>query len=242
VQASSLRSDFAEHWQYRHDGLIIAQPTEVALKHDWLKTAFLALVLAAAATAASAQIQVGREFNRLDPPRPVATGSRIELIEFFYYGCPVCYETQPLLSRWLVTAPEYVEIRRVPAMSSENWEPFAKLFYALEALEQIGRLHWPIYDSIHFEGVMLNDEKVMADWVSRNGVERQTFIDAYNSPAVRAKVNAASEMIKVYNVRGVPTFVIDGKYLTSARLAGSTQQVMQVLDELVKRARQERPN
>ena len=212
------------------------------MKHAWLRIAFLALALAAAATAATAQIQVGREFNRLDPPRPVTTGNRIELIEFFYYGCPVCYETQPLLSRWLATAPEYVEIRRVPAMSSENWEPLAKLFYALEALEQIGRLHWPIYDSIHFDEVTLNDEKVMADWVSRNGVERQKFIDAYHSPAVRAKVNAAREMIKAYDVHGVPTFVIDGKYLTSARLAGGTGQVIQVLDELVKRARQERPN
>ena len=212
------------------------------MKHAWLRIAFLAFALAAAATAASAQIQVGREFNRLDPPRPVATGSRIELIEFFYYGCPVCYETQPLLSRWLITAPEYVEIRLVPAMSSENWEPFAKLFYALEALEQIGRLHWPIYDSFHFDGVELNDEKVVAEWVSRNGVERQKFIEAYHSPAVRAKVIAASETIKAYDVRGVPTFVIDGKYLTSARLAGGTRQVIQVLDELVKRARQERPN
>jgi protein dithiol oxidoreductase (disulfide-forming) len=217
---------------------------EVALKHDRLGIAFLALalMLAAVPIAASAQIQVGREFNRLDPPRPVATGSRIELIEFFYYGCPVCYETQPLLSRWLVTAPDYVEIRRVPAMSSENWEPFAKLYYALEALEQIGRLHWPIYDNIHFEDVALNDEKVMADWVSRNGVERQKFIDAYDSPAIRAKVKAARELIKVYDVRSVPTFVIDGKYLTSASLAGGTRQVIQVLDELVKRARQERPN
>lgn len=217
---------------------------EVALKHDRLGIAFLALalMLAAVPIAASAQIQAGREFNRLDPPRPVATGSRIELIEFFYYGCPVCYETQPLLSSWLVTAPEYVEIRRVPATSSENGEPFAKLFYALEALEQIGRLHWPIYDSIHFDDVTLNDEKVMADWVSRNGVERQKFIEAYHSPAVRAKVKAARELIKVYDMRSVPTFVIDGKYLTSARLAGGTRQMIQVLDELVKRARQERPN
>lgn len=217
-----------------------AQPTEVAVRHYWLKSAFLALALAA--TAASAQIQAGREFNRLEPPRPVATGSRIELIEFFYYGCPVCYETQPLLSRWLMTAPEYVEFRRVPAISSENWEPLAKLYYALEALGQSGRLHWPVYDSIHFDGVALNDEKAMADWVSRNGIERQKFIDAYNSPAVRAKVNAAKELLKAYDVRGVPTFVIDGKYLTSARLAGGTRQVIEVLDQLVKRARQERPN
>src|SRR5439155_36986 len=124
------------------------------------------------AGAASAQIQPGREFQRIEPQRPVAADGRIEVIEFFYYGCPVCYETQPFLTRWLSTASEYVAIRRVPALSTEAWEPFAKLFYALETLGQIDRLHWPVYDHFHFENVKLNDEKIMADWAARNGIER----------------------------------------------------------------------
>src|SRR5882672_56681 len=89
----------------------------------WLFASAFALL----AGTASSQIQLGREFGR------------IEVIEFFYYGCPVCYETQPFLSRWLGTAPEYVAIRRVPALSTEAWEPFAKLFYTLETLGQIER-------------------------------------------------------------------------------------------------------
>jgi len=97
------------------------------------------------------------------------------VIEFFYYGCPVCYETEPFLSRWLVSAPEYVELRRVPALSSEAWGPFAKLFYTLDALGQISRLHWPVYDSFHFEDVRLNDEKIMADWAVRNGIDASVF-------------------------------------------------------------------
>src|SRR5260221_7441663 len=147
-----------------------------------LKEWLLASALTLLAGAASAQIQPGREFQRIEPQRPVAAGGRIEVIEFFYYGCPVCYETQPFLSRWLGTAPEYVAIRRVPALSTEAWEPFAKLFYTLETLGQVGRLHWSVYDHFHFENVKLNDEKIMADWAARNGIERQKFVEVYGSP------------------------------------------------------------
>jgi len=199
-----------------------------------------ALALLAAAFAASAQPRPGREFVRLDPPRPVSTGSRIEVIEFFYYGCPVCYETEPLLSRWLAAAPDDVAIRRVPAVSSESWAPFARLFYTLAALGQIDRLHWPVYEGFQLDDVKLNDERIMPDWAARNGVDRQRFVDAYRSPEVAARVEHARELIRAYDVSGVPTFVVDGRFVTSARLAGGTKQVIAVLDELVERARQER--
>ena len=196
--------------------------------------------LALFAAAASAQPQLGREFERLDPPRPVSTGNRIEVIEFFYYGCPVCYETEPLLSRWLATAPDDVAIRRVPAVSSESWASFARLFYTLDALGQIDRLHWPIYENFQLDDVKLNDEKIMPDWAARNGVDRQRFVESYRSPEVAARVEHARELIRAYDVSGVPTFVVDGKFVTSARLAGGTKQVIQVLDHLVRLARQER--
>lgn len=187
-----------------------------------------------------AQFQPGREFQRLEPPHPASLEGRIEVIEFFYYGCPVCYETEPFLSRWLATAPDYVAIHRVPALSSEAWEPLAKLFYALEALKQVERLHWPVYDNIHFEDLKLGEEKVMVDWAVRNGIEREAFVRAYGSAAVADKVARAREALKAYGVRAVPTFIVDGKFLTSARLAGGTEQVVQVLDHLVRLAREER--
>jgi protein dithiol oxidoreductase (disulfide-forming) len=200
----------------------------------------LASAFAVLAGTASAQIQLGREFQRIEPQRPVAAGGRIEVIEFFYYGCQVCYETQPFLSRWLGSAPEYVAIRRVPALSTEAWESFAKLFYTLETLGQVDRLHWPVYDHFHFEDVKLNDAKIMVDWAARNGIDRQKFVETYASSEVAAKVAQARELLKAYDVRGVPTFIVDGKFLTSARLAGGTQQVIQVVDHLVRLAREER--
>ena len=205
-----------------------------------LRTWLLAPALLLLALNAWAQFQPGREFQRLDPPHPAALDGRIEVIEFFYYGCPVCYETEPFLSRWLGTAPEYVAIRRVPALSSEAWEPYARLYYALEALGQVGRLHWPVYDNVHFENLQLRDEKVMFDWVARNGIEREKFAQTYASQAVAEKVAQAREVLKAYGVRAVPTFIVDGKFLTSVRLAGGTEQVVQVLDHLVRLAREER--
>jgi len=162
------------------------------------------------------------------------------VIEFFYYGCPVCYETEPHFSRCIASAPDYVTVRRVPALSSEAWEPLARLYYALEALGQLERLHWPVYDAIHFEDVRLGDEKVMIDWAARSGIEREKFAQAYSSDAVKAKVAQARELLKSYEVGAVPTFIVDGKFLTSARLAGGTQEVVQVLDRLVTLAREER--
>jgi len=200
----------------------------------------LAPALALLALSAAAQLQAGREFQRLDPPHAAAGDGRIEVLEFFYYGCPVCYETEPGLSRWLAAAPDQVVLRRVPALSSEAWEPYAKLYYALETLGQVERLHWPVYDNIHFEDLQLSDEKIMADWVARNGVEREKFVQTYASKAVADKVAQARELLKAYGVKAVPTFIVDGKFLTSARLAGGTTQVVQVLDHLVKLAREER--
>ena len=200
----------------------------------------LAAAFALLALDARAQIEAGREYQRIEPPHAAATDGRVEVIEFFYYGCPVCYDAEPHFSRWVASAPDTVAVRRVPALSSEAWEPLAKLYYALEALGQLERLHWPVYDAIHFEDVRLGDEKVMIDWAVRNGIEREKFAQAYASDAVKAKVAQARELLKSYDVRAVPTFIVDGKFLTSARLAGGTQQVVEVLDRLVRLAREQR--
>ena len=200
----------------------------------------VAFALALFATLASAQNALTDKVVRLDPPLQVATGSRIEVIEFFYYGCPICYELEPHMSRWLVRAPEYVALIRVPAPTSENWEPFAKLYYTLEALGQINRLHWPVFDNYHFDDVRLNEENVMLDWVGHNGIDRKKFAEIYASAEVRAKVAHARDMVKTYGVHGVPSIVVDGKYLSSAQLAGGTKELVQVVDELVRQARSER--
>ena len=203
----------------------------------WLVGLAATLFLACAVQAAPV---AGREFQVLETPRPVTTGPRIEVIEFFYYGCPICYEAQPHLARWLNKVANDVTLRRVPAISSDGWEPFARSFYALETMGDLARLHWPIYDNFHFDGKDLKDQATMVEWVGRNGLDMQKFKQLWESEATTEKVHAAHKMLELYNIRGVPSFVIDGKYVTSARMAGSTKQMMDVVDVLVSRARAER--
>lgn len=198
------------------------------------------IFLAAACAAAQAQPVAGRDYLVLDPPRPVASGQRIEVIEFFYYGCAVCYEAQPHIARWLMKSDAAVELKRVPAVSAEGWEPFARTFYALEATGLLARMHWPVYDNHHFDGRKLNEEKHLLDWLASNGVDAARFKQALDSAQVKARVDAAQKMLDTYGVRGVPTFVVDGRYATSARLAGGVKEMMGVVEYLVGRARDER--
>lgn len=205
-----------------------------------LATAVLALAAAAAHAQAPTALQAGRDYIRLDPSHAVTSGDKIEVIEFFYYGCPVCYELEPKLARWYFNGPGTVALRRVPALSSDNWDNFAKLFYTLEAMGQLGRLHWPVYDNFHFNGVKLNEEAVAAAWVAHNGLDQQKFVEIYESQQIQSKLAAAREMMQSYGITGVPSIVVDGKFLTSARMTGSTSALILAVQQLVELARKER--
>jgi len=208
----------------------------------------LAPLLAALALAAAFDVQAqaqppvsGRDYHELSPARPVSTGNRIEVIEFFYYGCPICYEAEPQVARWLMKAGPGVAFIRVPAVfTSEGSQSFARTFFTLGAMNQIARLHWPIYDNHHFDGKQLDEEKNIVTFVSSNGVDAKRFTELWHSPEIAAQLESAKKALDTYEVKGVPTFVVDGKYLTSARLAGGTKEMMRVVDYLVERAAAER--
>jgi thiol:disulfide interchange protein DsbA len=203
-----------------------------------------ALLLAAGCAIANAQSLpvAGRDYIVLEPPRPVAPGGTVEVIEFFYYGCPVCYESQPYVARWLERAGAGVSLRRVPAASFEAAENFALTYYALEATGDLAQLHGAVYENHHFDDRRLSEEKNLLDWLARNGVDAERFREVRNSAGNRARVAEGRRIFEVYNVRGVPAFAVDGRYLTSARLANGVKQMMDVVEYLVGRAREERRN
>lgn len=208
-----------------------------------LRTAFAVLVLGVWSIAAPAQTRAfeeGRDYLVLANPQPVSTGERIEVLEFFYYGCPVCYEAQPHVAKWLQKAGPAVAIQRVPAVFTESSESFARTFYTLSALGQIARLHWPIYDNHHFDGKQLNVEKNIVEWVSHNGVDHDKFVALWHSEQVGTQVAAAKKALETYEVKAVPTFIVDGKYLATSRMTGSVKSMMDVVDYLVERAASER--
>jgi protein dithiol oxidoreductase (disulfide-forming) len=205
-----------------------------------LAKALLGAVLAAACVAARAQAVSPKDFQVLDPARPVSTGAGVEVLEFFYYGCPVCYEAQPYIARWLTKTGPGVVLLRVPAAFTESSESFARTFYTLGAMSQIARLHWPLYDNHHFDDKRLDEEKNVTEWVVANGVDGKRFSELWHSGQIKAQVEGAKAALDTYGVKGVPTFVVDGKYLTSARLAGSVPHMMRTVEFLVARAAAER--
>ena len=208
--------------------------TTLLRRFTWL------ILFGMAIAAAHAQPVAGRDYLVLDPPQPVASAERVEVIEFFSYGCPVCYAVEPYLTRWLMKRGADIEFRRVPSTLPPAWAPFARLYFALEANGLLTRLHWPVFDNHHFDGRRLNSEKNLFEWLSRNGVDALAFRDLMNSDGVNAKMVEARELLDTYDIQGVPTFVVDGRYVTSARMAGGVEEAVQLVEVLVEQARRER--
>ncbi|MEK6708853.1 MAG: thiol:disulfide interchange protein DsbA/DsbL [Pseudomonadota bacterium] len=194
----------------------------------------------AAVSGARAQIVEGRDYTVLPEPRPTQSGKNIEVLEFFWYGCPHCYDLHPLIKAWLKKMPKDVSFRYIPAVFRANWIAGTKTFYALEALGVRDKLHDKVYDAIHLDKIDLSKEDVLFDWMAKQGMERQKFIDAYNSFSVQNQATRSTQMSKDYNLSGVPALVVDGRYLTSGKMGGTPQDTIRTLEELIVKVRKER--
>ena len=203
--------------------------------------AALLFALALPAMAQAADPQEGREYVRLKNPVPVDTGKKIEVIEFFSYGCPHCGEFEPILQGWLKNQPPDVQFRRVPVSFQDKWVPLAKEYYTLEALGEDSRLSPEMFIAIHGKGINLANEKTFFDWAASHGLDRKKVEDMYNSFAMSGKMNRAMQQAKVFNAQSVPLIVIDGKFVVSTEKVGSHAAMLPVMDALIAKARAERP-
>ncbi|HEX7971259.1 MAG TPA: thiol:disulfide interchange protein DsbA/DsbL [Thiobacillus sp.] len=201
---------------------------------------FTAVLLSWSAFAAPEAAFEGHDYTRLDAAQPVATGKKIEVLEFFWYRCPHCFKLEPALNTWLKTLPKDAQLRRVPAVFRDDWMPGAKLYYALEQMGELSRLHHKVFDAYHVENLNLNDPAVLGDWIAKQGVDRQKFEGIYNSFSIQSKATQGARLATTEGITGVPSFVVDGKYVTSAGMAGSETRLFDVLDQLIAKARAER--
>lgn len=209
-----------------------------------MRAAAALLALACVAGAAHAQdIRARQNLEyRLIAPQPVATGDRIEVIEFFWYGCPYCNELQPALEGWIRRKPADVALRRVPAILRDSWAPHARIFYTLEALGEVERLHFKVYESYHIERLHMSIPEVVVEWAAKNGIDRKRWLEAYGSSAIDAKVQHAKELSAAYTVRVTPTLVVDGRYLTSGNHVPCCDvgDIVPILEDVIRLARQQR--
>ena len=201
---------------------------------------FSAAVFSLSALAAPDEAFEGHEYTRVKNPQPVATGKNIEVLEFFWYRCPHCFQLEPALNTWLKTLPKDAQVRRVPAVFRDDWMPGAKLYYTLEQMNLLGSLHPKVFDAYHVENINLNDPSVLGGWIAKQGVDRKKFEGIYSSFSTQSKATQGARLATTYAITGVPAFFIDGKYATSVSMTGSEARLFEVLDQLIVKARAER--
>ncbi len=198
-----------------------------------LAAAGVAMPFARQALAQQAPFAEGRDYIRLAQPAPTSTPGKIDVLEFFWYGCPHCNAFQPAVEAWSARLPGDVAFRRVPVGFSAMHETHAKLYYALEALGEVDKLHRRVFAAMHVQRRRLDKEADMAAFAAEQGLDRDKFVDALRSFGVSTKARQAKALAEAYKIDGTPSMGVHGRFFTSGSLAGSNERSLQVTDFLV---------
>jgi len=197
----------------------------------------LTIALFTAATAVAKDYQEGDGYITLANPQPTSSGDRIEVVELFWYGCPHCYHLEPYIQAWLKDKPDDVAFVRMPAITGPGWELLAQAYYTAELLGVLDRTHQALFDAIHEKHMKIDDEAALQAFFVEQGVSAEDFKNTFDSFAVAVRVNNARMMTRRYAISGVPTLIVNGKYATGGRQAGSTEGIMDAVDYLIEKER-----
>jgi len=198
------------------------------------------LVTVLLSTPLLAPLAATAQVAELNPPRPVATDGKIEVLEFFWYGCIHCYNLEPRLEAWLPKLPKDVEFRRVPAVFNERWAQDAAIFYTFEAMGLLDKLHRPFFDAIHRDGLRTDSQQAFGAWLKKQGVDDKRFFDTMRSMGVDTRVRRAAHLTLAYRINGTPAMAIRGRYTVSAEQGRSHQGMVETVDHLLDLARKQR--
>ena len=190
-------------------------------------------VLAAAPLAGHAQApREGKDYRLVKPVQATdVPAGKIEVLEFFWYGCPHCNSLEPALKQWVSKLPDDVAFRRVHVPFGERRHQ--QLFYTLESMGKAEELGDEVFRAIHVDRDRLDTVDKMAAMLSKHGVDEKLFRDTFDSFAVRTKMRRAAQVVDAYGVDGVPAMAVNGKYYTSPSMVGSAGGALRVLDQLI---------
>jgi thiol:disulfide interchange protein DsbA len=198
----------------------------------------VALLVAVWAAAGSAMAQGQYQYTELKPAQPTETeGKKIEVVEFFWYGCPHCYNLEPYIERWAKKLPPDVEFRRIPAVFNQRWGHDAAIFYTFEALGVLDRVHRPFFDAIHRDRLDTTNEQAMTQWLQKNNIEPKKFFDTMKSFSVQSKTRRAAQLSVAYKIDGTPAMAVQGRYTVSAEQGRSQQGMIDTVNYLVEQVR-----
>lgn len=191
------------------------------------------LLTGALATQASAQsFDPTGKYEVIKPAQPTETKGKVEIVDVFWYGCPHCYTFLPFIEDYEKSKPDYVAVRRMPAIFRPLWELHARAYYTAELLGVTDKMHGPLFDAIHKERNKLDSREALIDFFGKHGVKQDAFEKTYDSFAVESLVRKSRVMQGRYGVRGTPTVIINGKYRTSGSLAGGYDNMIKVIQAL----------
>jgi thiol:disulfide interchange protein DsbA len=181
------------------------------------RTLVVALSLTPLALASGrAFAQANGAFSELKPPLHVESEGKIEVLEFFWYGCIHCYNLEPKLDAWLKTLPKDVQFRRVPAVLSDRWGHDATIFYAFEAMGLLDKLHRPFFEAIHVNRLRTDNAASLNGWLEKQGLDPKKVNEVARSFGVQSKVKRAIRLTADYRIEGTPAMAVHGRYTVPA--------------------------
>ena len=179
----------------------------------------------------------GTHYQRLGQPIPMASTGKVEVVEFFWYGCQHCFALEPLVEQWLARLPPDINFRRAPAAFTPQYEFHQRVYYALEAMGELANVHRKLFNTIHLERTRLTNDAEMVAFVTGLGLDGAKFSETMKSFGVATKARQARQLAEAYRIDGVPALGVQGRYITSAAMAGGNERVFQVVDHLVAQVR-----
>ena len=207
-----------------------------------LLSVFSGLFFAFAAYAQGSPVE-GVDYVELKPPQSVESTGKVEVLEFFWYRCPHCYALEPDLEAWAKRLPRDVQFKRIPGILNDDWAVDARIFYTLEAIGELERLHRPLFDAIHQQGgVRLRGDafaKWTADWLAKQKVDMAKYDAALHSFTVESKLRRATQMGRAYRLDGVPALAVQGSYVVIA--STSRKAMLNTTDFLIGETRKQLP-
>ncbi|MDC9729081.1 MAG: thiol:disulfide interchange protein DsbA/DsbL [Methyloprofundus sp.] len=181
----------------------------------------------------SVNFAAAKGYKDLAAVQPTQDASKVEVIEFFWYGCPHCYKLEPYMEKWQKNLPENVSFIRQPAVFNARWGRHAKAYFTAEYLGVVDKVHGDFFHEIQVKNKALATEVDLAEFFVAHGVKKEDFTAAFNSFNVDSQMRKAKAMGPKYGITGVPAVVVNGKYLVSASTAGSNEKMITVINQLI---------
>ena len=206
----------------------------------WLAALALSL-FGITAQAEQTPLRAGPDYVVIDPAQPTDNPAKIEVIEFFSYGCSHCNALSPFINKWSAKMPSDVSFKRIPVgFGNPYYQNLAKMYYALEALGELTRLDDAVFNAIHGKGLKLIDEKSILEWATSQGIDAKKFSDAYKSFGVDSKAKRADQLTQAFKIKGVPALAVNGHYQVTGNDIKSHEELLTLTDRVIEKVRTER--